>query len=157
MGQLRRFFQGAVQEEGLEVESRYSTGGPQATQIVASGGADIGQVTQEPSIQGYHRGIRGKIFYTQFTRLIYNFAIPVDSPIHSIADLKDKKIGVSNMGSASVIVARSALRYEKLPVDNVFLPVGVGPNAVSALRGGRRTYAGYGLTPVTRRSQISRQ
>jgi NitT/TauT family transport system substrate-binding protein len=128
---------GFYKEEGLEVEVRYSTGGPQATQIVASGGADLGQVTQEPSIEGYDKGIRGKIFYTQFTRLIYTFAVPADSPIKSIADLKDKKIGVSNMGSASVIVARSSLRHFKLPIDNVFLPVGVGDSAVAALRGGQ--------------------
>lgn len=128
---------GFYQEEGLEVEVRYSTGGPQSTQIVASGGADIGQATQEPSIEGYDKGIRGKTFYTQFTRLIYNFAVPADSPIKSIADLKDKKIGVSNMGSASVIVARSAMRHFKVPFDNAFLPVGVGDSAVAALRGGQ--------------------
>jgi NitT/TauT family transport system substrate-binding protein len=128
---------GFFKEEGLEVESRYSTGGPQAAQIVASGGADIGEVTQEPSIEGHDKGLRGKIFYTQFTRLIYNFAVPAQSPIHTLADLKDKKIGVSNMGSASVIVARSALRYEKLPFDNAFLPVGVGDSAVAALNGGQ--------------------
>ena len=63
---------GFFKEEGLQVEVRYSTGGPQATQITASGGADVGQVTQEPPIEGYEKGIRGKIFYTQFTRLIYH-------------------------------------------------------------------------------------
>ncbi|MGH7090366.1 MAG: ABC transporter substrate-binding protein, partial [Stellaceae bacterium] len=145
---------GFFKDEGLDVTLRYSTGGPQATQITASGGADIGEVTQEPSIEGYAKGVRGKIFYTQFTRLIYNFAVPVDSPIHSIADLKGKKIGVSNMASASLIVARSALRHEHLPVDNVFLPVGVGNSAVAALRSGQVqalslwTSAYAGMTPL---------
>ncbi len=82
---------GFFKEEGLQVEVRYSTGGPQATQITASGGADVGQVTQEPPIQGYEKGIRGKIFYTQFTRLIYHLAVPADSPIKSIADLAGKE------------------------------------------------------------------
>jgi NitT/TauT family transport system substrate-binding protein len=125
-------------EEGLQVEVRFSTGGPQATQITAAGGADVGQVTQEPAIEGYDKGVRGKMFYTQFTRLIYHIAVPADSPIQSIADLAGKKIGVSNMGSASLVVARSALRHYKVPVEtDTFLPVGLGDGAVAALRSGR--------------------
>ncbi len=129
---------GFFKEEGLQVEVRFSTGGPQATQITASGGADIGQVTQEPPIQGYEKGIRGKIFYTQFTRLIYHLAVPADSPIKSIADLQGKKIGVSNMASASLVVARSALRHHKVAVEgDTFRPVGLGDGAVAALRSGQ--------------------
>lgn len=129
---------GFFKEEGLQVEVRYSTGGPQATQITASGGADVGQVTQEPPIQGYEKGIRGKIFYTQFTRLIYHLAVPADSPIKSIADLQGKKIGVSNMASASLVVARSALRHHKVSIEgDTFRPVGVGDGAVAALRTGQ--------------------
>lgn len=129
---------GFFKEEGLQVEVRYSTGGPQATQITASGGADVGQVTQEPLIQGYEKGIRGKIFYTQFTRLIYHLAVPADSPIKSIADLKGKKIGVSNMASASLVVARSALRRDNVPIEgDTFRPVGLGDGAVAALRTGQ--------------------
>jgi NitT/TauT family transport system substrate-binding protein len=129
---------GFFKDEGLQVEVRYSTGGPQATQITASGGADIAQATQEPSIEGYDKGIRGKIFYTEFTRLIYHMAVPADSAIQSIADLKGKTIGVSNMASASLIVARSALRYYKIPVEaDTFRPVGLGAGAVAVLRSGQ--------------------
>jgi NitT/TauT family transport system substrate-binding protein len=129
---------GFFKEEGLQVEVRFSTGGPQATQITASGSADIGQVTQEPPIEGYDKGIRGKVFYTQFARLIYHVAVPADGAIQSIADLKGKTIGVSNMASASLVVARSALRYYKVPVErDTFRPVGVGDGAVAALRTGQ--------------------
>jgi NitT/TauT family transport system substrate-binding protein len=129
---------GFFKEEGLQVDVRFSTGGPLATQITAAGGADVGQVTQEPVIEGYDKGIRGKIFYTQFTRLIYHIAVPADSAIQSIADLKDKKIGVSNMASASLVVARSALRHHKVPIEgDTFRPVGVGDGAVAALRTGQ--------------------
>jgi NitT/TauT family transport system substrate-binding protein len=129
---------GFAKEEGLQVEVRFSSGGPQAAQITASGGADVGQFTQEPAIAGYDKGIRGKIFYTQFTRLIYHIAVPADSPIQSIADLKGKKIGVSNMASASLVVARSALRHYKVPIEaDTFRPVGVGDGAAAALRTGQ--------------------
>src|SRR5262249_60759850 len=126
-----------AKEEGRDVEVRVRTGGPEATQITASGGADVGQVTQEPPIEGYDKGIRGKMFYTQFTRLIYHIAVPADSPIQSIADLKGKKIGVSNMASASLIVARSALRKNGVPIEDIFRPVGLGDGAVAALRSGQ--------------------
>ena len=129
---------GFFKEEGLQVEVRFSTGGPQATQITASGGADVGQVTQEPAIEGYDKGIRGKMFYTQFTRLIYHVAVPADSAIQSIADLTGKKIGVSNMASASLVVARSALRHHKVPIEgDTFRPIGLGDGAVAALRTGQ--------------------
>ena len=129
---------GFFKEEGLQVEVRFSTGGPQATQITASGGADVGQVTQEPAIEGYDKGIRGKMFYTQFTRLIYHVAVPADGAIQSIADLTGKKIGVSNMASASLVVARSALRHHKVPIEgDTFRPVGLGDGAVAALRTGQ--------------------
>jgi NitT/TauT family transport system substrate-binding protein len=129
---------GFWREEGLQVEVRFSTGGPQATQITASGGADVGGVTQEPAIEGYDKGVRGKMFYTQFTRLIYHIAVPADSAIQSIADLKGKKIGVSNMASASLVVARSALRHHAVPIEgDTFRPVGLGDGAVAALRTGQ--------------------
>src|SRR5260370_36515613 len=38
---------------------------------------------------------------------IYGIAVPVDSPIKTFADLKGKKIGVTSMASAGVIVARA--------------------------------------------------
>ncbi|AMN40427.1 ABC transporter substrate-binding protein [Rhodoplanes sp. Z2-YC6860] len=129
---------GFLKGEGLEVEVRFSTGGPQATQITASGGADIGEVTLEPLIEGYDKGIRGKLFFAEYTRLIYHIAVPADSSIQSIADLKGKKIGVTNMGSASLVVARSALRKSNVPIEaDMFRPVGFGDGAVAALRSGQ--------------------
>lgn len=123
-------------DEGLQVDLQYTSGAPLATQLVAGDKADIALVSYEPYLLGYDKGIRGKFFYQAFDRLIYFIGVPVDSDIKSIADLKGKKIGVSNMGSATVIVGKSMLRSAGLePVDSAFLPVGIGDSALAALRG----------------------
>src|SRR5688572_16362264 len=72
---------GFLKEEGLDVEIRFSSGGPQATQIAASGGADLSLNSFEPIIQGYEKGIRGISFYRENTRLIFYVAVPADGPV----------------------------------------------------------------------------
>src|SRR4051812_13304260 len=106
VGQQGGFFK----EEGLEVEMRYASGAPQGTQITAANQADVGVVTVEPTINGYEKGIRGKIISRINNHLIYYIAVPEDSPIKTVADLKGKKIGVASFGSAAVPVVRSILR-----------------------------------------------
>jgi NitT/TauT family transport system substrate-binding protein len=129
---------GFFKDEGLEVEIRFSTGGPQATQIVASGGADLALVTIEPAIQGYEKGIRGKAFYRYYTRLPFFVAVPADSEMKSAADLAGKKLGVSNMASSTIVITKSTMQKAGVPItDDAFLPVGVGDSALAALRSGQ--------------------
>ncbi len=126
---------GFFKDENLEIEYRHSAGASQALQIVASGGADIASITFEPVIQGYEKGIRGKLFYQNYTRLIYFVAVPKDSAIQTVADLKGKKIGVASLASGAVVVVKSMLREAGLPAtDDIFLPVGAGSAALAALR-----------------------
>lgn len=128
---------GLFKEEGLEVEVRYSSGAPQGTQVTAANQADAAVVTVEPSINGYDKGIRGKIFSRINNELIYYIAVPEDSPIKSVEDLKGKKIGVASFGSAAVPVVRSILRAGGIePQSDTILPVGVMDQAMAALRSG---------------------
>ena len=46
------------------------------------------------------QGVKAKMFYTAYQGNIYGFAVPDDSPIKSVADLRGKKIGLISMGSA---------------------------------------------------------
>lgn len=133
VGQQAGFFK----EEGLDVEVRYASGAPQGTQIAAANQADVAIVTVEPSINGYDKGIRGKIFSRINNELIYYIAVPDDSPIKTVADLKGKKIGVASFGSAAVPVVRSILRSGGIePQSDTILPVGVMDQAMAALRSG---------------------
>lgn len=126
---------GFFKDEGLDMEMRYSQGTPQATQIAASGGADAAMVAMDGYLFGYNSGMRGKFYFNTNHYNIFFVAVPVDSPIKTIADLKGVKIGVSSMGSGSLVVARSMLRTAGIAPDpSIFLPVGVGDAALQALR-----------------------
>lgn len=129
---------GFFAEEGLDVAIRYAQGAPQAAQITASGGADIGQFSFEPYLYGYSKGMRGQFIFNYSNHNIFFMAVPEDSGIRTISDLAGKKIGVSNMGSGSLIVARSMLRGAGVnPDPSMFLPVGVGDSALQALKSGQ--------------------
>jgi NitT/TauT family transport system substrate-binding protein len=130
VGQQAGFFK----EEGLDVEIRYASGAAQATQLAAAGQADVAMITVEPSINGYEKGIRGKIIFATNNQLIYYIAVPEDSPIKSIQDLKGKKIGVANFGSSAVPVVRAILRGAGIePTSDTLVPVGVMDQAMAAL------------------------
>ncbi|WP_417426993.1 ABC transporter substrate-binding protein [Hoeflea sp.] len=126
---------GFYEEEGLEVEHRYSQGAPQGTQIAASGGADMGQLAFEPYLYGYSSGMRGQFYFNSNHYNVFFIGVPEESDIHTVEDLRGKTIGVSNMGSGSLIVARSMLRDAGIEPDpSVFLPVGTGDSAMQALK-----------------------
>lgn len=129
---------GFFRDEGLAVKMHYSQGGGQAMQIAASGDVDLGRVPFEPYLSGYSQGMRGKFYMRTNYHNIFFIAVPNDSEIKDVADLRGKLIGVPNMGSAAIVVVRSMLGLAGLPTDNsVFLPVGTGASALQALKDGR--------------------
>lgn len=129
---------GFFADEGLEVEMRYSQGTAQATQIAASGAADMARISFEPYLSGYSQGMRGKFYMRSNYHNIFWIAVLENSDITKLEDLKGKKIGVTNMGSGSLIVARSILKHAGITPDNsIFLPVGAGPSALRALQDGK--------------------
>jgi hypothetical protein len=73
-GTTSRLFQTRRSERRGSLRS----GGPQATQIVAANQADASLATVEPVINGYDKGIRGKIFARTNAELIYYIAVPED-------------------------------------------------------------------------------
>lgn len=124
-------------DEGIAVEVRYSTGAPQATQLVAAGQADVALATVEPLISGHEKGIRAKAFVRLNRQMIYYIAVPEQSPAKRLEDLKGAKIGVVNLGAASVAVTRSMFRAANIPTTpDTFVPVGLGEQALLALRFG---------------------
>jgi NitT/TauT family transport system substrate-binding protein len=132
VGQQAGFFK----QEGLDIEVRYSSGAPQATQVMAAGQADAAFATIEPTVNGYDKGVRAKAILQLNNHLIYWIAVPDESPIKRIEDLKGKKVGVSNLGSAAVPFVRSTLRAAGAPPStDTIVPVGVFDQAMTALRG----------------------
>lgn len=130
---------GFMAQEDLDFEVRYTANAPTAMQLVAAGNADVGVLTIEPLILGYDKGLRGKMFFTQQKALNYYIAVPEDSPIKSLEDLRGKTIGVSNLGSAAVPVVHSMMQTvgAKDGTDYTLVPVGVMDQSVAALKSGR--------------------
>jgi len=91
----------------------------------------------EPLAVARTQGLRAKTFYTAYQGNIFVIAVPAESPIQSIADLRGKIIGVPSMGSNGVLVARAlaaahGLNPEK---DITIVPVGEAAQAAAMLRG----------------------
>ena len=98
---------GWFKEGGIEVELVPFGGSSECIQNLASGQVLFSDSTAEPLAAVHARGVKAKVFYTVLQRNIFGFAVPQDSPIKTIADLKGKTIGETSMASAGVLVARS--------------------------------------------------
>ncbi|SPP92927.1 ABC transporter substrate-binding protein [Bradyrhizobium vignae] len=128
---------GFFSDEALQVEMRHSANASQALQLAASGAADVARTTFEPYLAGYEQGVRGKFYMQNYAHNIFFFAVPKASNIEKVEDLRNKKIGVVDIGAGGKEIARSMLKLAGLPYDNsVFLPVGTGPSALQALANG---------------------
>lgn len=126
---------GFFAQEGLDVDIRYSSGAPQALQLLAAGQADAALATIEPLISGYDKGMRGKAFVRLTNKMIYYIAVPADSKIQRIEDLKGATVGVANLGGAAVAMTKAILRSGGVePTADTLLPVGIGEQAMTALR-----------------------
>jgi NitT/TauT family transport system substrate-binding protein len=129
---------GYFSDEGLAVEVRYSQNTSQATQLAASGEADAGSFSFEAFVAGYEKGMRGRFYLPINTQNLFWIATLQGSEIKTAEQLKGKKIGVTNMGSGSLVIARSILRAAGIKPDNgMFVPVGTGASARQALETGR--------------------
>jgi len=129
--------QGFFKDEGLDVEARTTSGGPLALQIASSGGADLAGASFEPFLSGYAQGLRGKFIFQKYDELIYYIAVPVNSGIETVSDLKGKRIGVTNMASVAIPIAKSMLKQAGVAITpDMFLPVGLGNTALVALKNG---------------------
>jgi NitT/TauT family transport system substrate-binding protein len=78
------------------------------------------------------QGVKMKNFYTAYQGNIYGVAVPVDSAIKTLADLKGKKIGVTSMASGAVVVTRALLSQQGLDPNRDAAIVVVGEAAQAA-------------------------
>lgn len=129
---------GFLRQEGLKLEINFAPNGAVGTQIASAGQADVADVTMEPYIAGFDKGMRGKFIAARGNINVYFLAVPKGAPYTSIADLKGKKIGVVSMGSSAIYYIKSMARAAGLdPEADMFLPVGFGDSAVAALKSGQ--------------------
>jgi NitT/TauT family transport system substrate-binding protein len=107
---------GWYKDAGIKVELVPLPGSTDCVKAVATRDVNYGVPSIEPVAIIRPQGVKIKNFYTAYQANIYGIAVPDDSPIKTFADLKGKKIGVTSMASAGVIVARA------LAANNGFNP-----------------------------------
>ena len=123
---------------GFVVEPYPMDGSKDCIAAVAAGSLSYALASIEPLavLEPEAAGLR--VFYTAYQDNIYGLAVPEDSPIHAIADLRGKRIGVASMASGGMIVARALVAGAGLDPDHdiSFVEIGEGPQAAAAVARG---------------------
>src|SRR5205085_2512768 len=117
---------------GLNVELVPLAGSSACTQAVATKEVAFALPSVEPLAIAIRQGVKAKIFYTAYQGNIYGIAVPADSPVQKIADLKGKTIGVISMGSAGVPVAKALVATAGLNPESDVTIVVAGEGAQTA-------------------------
>lgn len=101
--------QGYFRDEGLKVSVEPLEGSGSVLPVVAAGRAQVGVASPGPFMRAVEKGSDLKSFYTLNQSEVYSLVVPEDSDIESLADLKDKKVGVSAPNSGDGVYAKSLL------------------------------------------------
>lgn len=131
---------GIFDEEGLEVELKSARGSALGAQLVMTGQADVVHAgTSVGLMVPVSKGASLQAFYNMITQNFQMPAVPVDSPIKSLADLKGKKLGVIGQATATVPIVKAVLEDAGVDPNSVtFVDVGYGAQAATALWGTRQ-------------------
>jgi NitT/TauT family transport system substrate-binding protein len=123
---------------GFAVEPYPMEGSKDCIAAVAAGSLSYALASIEPLAILDPKQAGLKVFYTAYQGNIYGLAVPEDSPIHALADLRGKRIGVTAMASGGVIVARALVASAGLDPDRdiSFVKIGEGTQAAAAVAGG---------------------
>jgi NitT/TauT family transport system substrate-binding protein len=123
---------GYWKEAGLDVEVQPFSGSTGAVQLVLAGSAHVTMATVEPLIIGRQKGARIVAMYNHVREPIYTIAVPADSPITSVKQLRGKTIGVLSLASGAVPFAKAMLRGEGFDPEKDVNWVAIGQGAQAA-------------------------
>jgi NitT/TauT family transport system substrate-binding protein len=123
---------GWFEKAGIKVELVPLPGSTDCVKLVATKAVEVSLPSVEPLAIIRPQGVKAKFFYTAYQGNIYGIAVPAASPVKSMADLKGKKIGVTSMASAGVILARALAKQAGLDPDKDVAIVVAGESAQTA-------------------------
>ena len=118
--------------EGIAVDLVPVPGSGDCVRNVATRELDFSLPSVEPLAIARGQGMRAKIYYTAYQGNIYGLAVPAESSIRKISDLKGKTIGVTAMSSGGVIVARAEAAAAGLDPEKDITIVAAGEAAKAA-------------------------
>ena len=123
---------GWFKKDGIDVELIALAGSADCTKTVVTREIMFALPSVEPLAAARAQGVKAKIFYTAYQGNIYGIAVPQDSPVQKITDLKGKTIGVISMGSAGVPVAKALVAAAGLDPEKDVTIVAAGEGAQTA-------------------------
>ncbi|HYF20349.1 MAG TPA: ABC transporter substrate-binding protein [Ramlibacter sp.] len=126
---------GFFDEEGLDVELKSARGSALGAQLVITGQADVVHAgTSVGLMVPASKGSPLVAFYNMITQNFQMPAVPAESPVKTLADLKGKKLGVIGQATATVPIVKAVLEDAGVDPNSVtFVDVGYGAQAATAL------------------------
>lgn len=132
---------GYFEEEGIDLKLQEFQGGAAMLPLLANKTVILGEGGVDPLVGAVQSGTQLPIrsFYTHSQRYIWQWAVPQDSPIETIEDLKGMTIGVGALGNSHMPVSRHIMAQAGLTEgeDYNFLAISVGAPAFRALTTGQ--------------------
>jgi NitT/TauT family transport system substrate-binding protein len=121
------FEKGIFKERGLEVDMQAISGGSQTSAALLANQIQIGQFGGSEALSGVAAG--ADLVLVGNMAPVYPYILYAQKSIKTLADLKGKKVGVSNKGGSSDIATRAALKANGLDPDKDVTIVAVGSHA----------------------------
>ncbi|SHH32906.1 ABC transporter substrate-binding protein [Marivita hallyeonensis] len=130
--------EGYFEEEGLNVTVEAINGSGAVLQALSAGQAHFGRPGPGPLLAARSRGVDAVHIYNVAARSNFGIAVPQDSEIQSVEELKGKVIGTGTADGAEVGFARNVMTGANMSegADFEFLTVGDGGPATAAFMNG---------------------
>jgi sulfonate transport system substrate-binding protein len=134
--ELQGLFEREFEKDGIKIEwYHFRQAGPAINESFANGLLDFSYEGDLGMIIGKAGGLRTRVLAGCAVRLPVSIAVPADSPVRSVADLKGKKVviakGTALQLAANRILAKFGVSEKDLRVVNI---VGPGANDVLATK-----------------------
>jgi NitT/TauT family transport system substrate-binding protein len=136
---------GFYKEEGLDVTLNYSKGSSDAARQLAAGNVEWGIFSSAATMQTVQRGFPLKAIMQVYYPDTFDVVVPESSDIKTMADMKGKVLGLSDLAGGEVPMARASVIEAGLkPADVRMVVAGEGdPTTVRSLNEKRiQAYAG---------------
>jgi len=126
---------GWFKEDGIEVNIVPLAGSSDCVKAVATREITFALAAVEPHAAAVQQGIKIKTFYTAYQGNIFGLAVPADSSIYKVGDMKGKTIGVISMGGGVLFAKALAASVGLNPENDVtFVVVGEGAQTAAIVR-----------------------
>jgi ABC-type nitrate/sulfonate/bicarbonate transport system substrate-binding protein len=131
---------GFYAEEGLDVEFQDLGGSSNVVQQIIAGNVNAGSPSPGALLNAVAQGNDLRQVFSHQFKSVFTLATPADSGVKTVADLKGKTVGVSDMSGGEIPIVRAVLREAGLQegVTVQLLPVGEGSAlTVNAIQNGQ--------------------